>query len=223
MNYEAYVLTDDYETRRKLIEPLIIEEMVKETKKEDDWKAWYNIYFYTKHYTHKDAKIEAKKTQEKELQETIKGTTIHIKNLLDEMPLGVFLYYGDKHLKSKMFMLRYMLYLTELNDRIMIYDAYKQKKSIKVNVIKRLYNDINYKFVTLRLPYTRQEQDEYHKNQGMYSIDYLDDKREKQGLFTRRQMIDDELNVNPNDLFVKILPKSILEKNTQLINCLKVF
>lgn len=223
MNYEAYVLADDYETRRKLIEPLIIEEMVKETKKEDDWKVWYDIYFYTKHYTHKDAKIKAKKTQEKELQETIKGTTIHIKNLLDEMPLGVFLYYGDKHLKSKMFMLRYMLYLTELNDRIMIYDAYKQKKSIKLNVIKRLYSDISYKFYTLRLPYTRQEQDEYHKNQGLYSIDYLDDKREKQGLFTRRQMIDDELNVNPNDLFVKVLPKSILEKNTNLINSMKIF
>jgi len=99
---------------------------------------------------------------------------------------------------------------------MMFYDAYKNKQSINKNIIKKVYDDITYKFMDLRLPYTRQEQEDWNKRQGFYNLDYYDDKREKQGLFTRRQLTDDELKVNPCDLFIKVIPKTILQKNTLL-------
>lgn len=222
MNYEAYVIEDDFNRRRDMIIPLIVDEMINERWKSSDWKFFYDKYYHIKNYTHKDAVIAGKK----ELDERITGLreilTPHIYELVDTLMLGNFLYCGEKHLKSKTFMLRYLIHLTDLEDRIMLYDAYKNKKSISKNIIKKLYDDIYYKFVTLRLPYTRQEQEEWNKRQGFYNIDYYDDKREKEGLFTRRQLTEDELKLDPNDLFINVLPKLIFEKNTELRNLLEV-
>jgi len=216
MNYEAYVIEDDFYTRRKMIVPLIIDEMVNDRWKNNDWKFFYDKYYHVKNYTHKDAIIAGKKELEDRIKEVREILTPHINELIDNLTFGQFLYYGEKHLKSKIFMLRYMLYLTDLDARMMFYDAYKNKQSINKNIIKKVYDDITYKFMDLRLPYTRQEQEDWNKRQGFYNLDYYDDKREKQGLFTRRQLTDDELKVNPCDLFIKVIPKTILQKNTLL-------
>lgn len=216
MNYEAYVIEDDFNTRRKMIVPLIIDEMVNERWKKNDWKFFYDKYYHIQNYTHKDAIIAGKNELENRIKDVREILTPHINELIDNLTFGQFLYYGEKHLKSKIFMLRYMLYLTDLDDRMMFYDAYTNKRSISKNIIKKVYDDITYKFMDLRLPYTRQEQEEWNKRQGFYNIDYYDDKREKQGLFTRRQLTEDELKLNPSDLFIKVIPKVILQKNTLL-------
>lgn len=216
MNYEPYVIEDDFTARRKMIVPLIIDEMVNDRWKKNDWKFFYDKYYHVKNYTHKDAIIAGKKELEDRIKEVREILTPHINELIDNLTFGQFLYYGEKHLKSKIFMLRYMLYLTDLDDRMMFYDAYKNKQSISKKIIKKVYDDITYKFMDLRLPYTIQEQEAYHKKQGWYNMDYYDDEREKQGLFTRRQLTDDELKVNPCELFIRVIPKVILQKNTLL-------
>jgi hypothetical protein len=201
--YQDYVLENNFNKRAELIVPLILDEIMKPIEKEKK-------YYYMRHKTRIDAENEYNQTITIVRCQILK----QLNNMITDVDIGNFLYYGEKSLKNKVFMLRYMVYLTDLEDRLSLYDAFMMKKKIPLSVIKQWYNDIDYKFYTLRLPYTREEQDKYHERNGFKTIEEIDEMRERNGLFTRNDLTENDLTINKQDLFVNILPEKIVKKNT---------
>ena len=202
MQYADYVFEDNFKKRFELTKPLILNELIKpiETGKKTYFK-W-------------SRGIDVKKDWDDMLTITRNQILIHIDNMIQNENIGEFLYYGEKSLKNKAFMLRFMTYLTDLQDRIFLYNAFITKQKIPLKTIKRWYNDIYYKFKTLRLEYSRDEQDAYHKRQGLKSIDLIDIERRKNGLFTRNELTANDLKVDKQNLFTEILPELILKQNS---------
>ena len=186
---EAYIFEDDFKKRAEITIPLILNELMKPIEKDKD-----------------------------SLTNTRGHLTRHLNNMISNVEFGEFLYFGEKSLKSKMFMLRYMTFLTNLEDRVMLYDAYMANIKIPLKTIKEWYNDIDYKFYTLRLEFTREEQDAYHERQGFKSIDLIDTERKHKEQFTRNELTENELQLNKQSLFVDFLPEAIIKKNYAFLN-----
>ena len=205
---KAYIFEDDFKKRAAITIPLILDELMKPIEK--DKKRAYCI-------RHKSC-VDAKKAFKDSLTNTRGHLTKHLNNLISNVEIGEFLYYGDKSLKNKIFMLQYMTYLTNLEDRVMLYDAYMTRNKIPLKTIKRWYNDIDYKFYTLRLEYTREEQDAYNERQGFKSIDLIDIERKHKEQFTRHELTKNDLQFNNQSRFIDFLPEAIIERNAVYLN-----
>ena len=202
LNNDAYIFEDNFKKRFELIQPLILIELMKpiETDKKTYFK-WHKSLDINKDW---DDMITVTKTH----------LLKHIDNMISNVEIGEFLYYGEKSLKNKAFMLRFMTYLTDLEDRIFLYEAFILKQKIPLKTIKRWYSDIYYKFKTLRLEFTREEQDAYNERHGFKSIDVIDIERREKGLFTRNELTDNDLKVSRQNLFIEVLPEAIVKNNT---------
>tara|TARA_R110000868_G_scaffold116958_1_gene310846 strand:+ start:192 stop:848 length:657 start_codon:yes stop_codon:yes gene_type:complete len=198
---EAYIFENDFKKRAEITIPLILNELMKPIQK--DKKAYY--------MRHKN-RVDAQKYFNEHLTNIRCHLTKYLNDLISNVEFGEFLYFGEKSLKNKIFMLRYMTFLTNLEDRVMLYDAYMANIKIPLKTIKEWYNDIDYKFYTLRLEFTREEQDAYHERHGFKSIDLIDIERKQKGQFTRNELIESELQNNQN-LFVDFLPEAIVKLN----------
>lgn len=201
-HYENFVFEMDFQVRKNIIVPQIVEFFIKTKKKEINFLQ--NLARFEK-----KKELNFRELLEKFINKSIDDCDFNMLMYKEKDSTGSV----TRFRKSRLILLFYMIYLTELNDRKYVYDIIQiNKKMIPKPQTQILYDDMFYKFYNLRLPYTREEQDKFHIRQEMEPLDYFDDIREAQKRFTRRDLTEEELKINPCDLFIKYTPKAIYNR-----------
>ena len=183
--YPNFIFENDFETRRKMIIPLL----VKDKKKTLMNELITNPTWYYERCLNINTRAEKKQYLQE--QELIIETELnkYYNNIIDNKEFSYLMHFGKKYYKNFRFVLYYILYLDNQEDRQTFYDAFLNKKTIDKKTIERHYDNINYRYYHMVLPFSIEQQNEYRKAREYITIDEEDDLREKEGLFTRRDLI----------------------------------
>lgn len=183
--YPNFIYENDFETRRKMIIPLLVKDKKKtimnELIKEPTW-----YYERCLNITTKSEKKQYLQEQESIVESEANN---YFNRIIDNKDFGYLMYFGKKYYKNYRFILFYILYLDNQADRQTFYDAFLNKKTIDKKTIETHYDNINYRYNQMVLPFSIEEQNEYRKAREFMSVEEEDDLRESRGLFTRRNLV----------------------------------
>ena len=183
--YPNFIYENDFESRRKMIIPLLVNDKKKtimnELIKEPTW--------YYEKCLNITTKLEKKQYLQE--QEIVVASELnkYFNRIIDNNDFGYLMYFGKKYYKNYRFVMFYILYLDNQDDRQAFYDAFLNKKTIDKKTIEKHFDNINYRYNQMVLPFSIEEQNEYRKARELMSVEEEDDMREQEGLFTRRDLV----------------------------------